>query len=241
VPDDQLVALVTGGLGGIGTAVSRELAGRGYVVVSADIACGDIEKSDGIETIEVDLRSTTSCCDAVEHVVARHSRLDLLVNNAGINARGLPEEMPEEVWAPVVDINLQGTFRMCQAAFAALRDTSNASIVNLSSSAALVAIGGSTMYGVTKAAISHLTKILAVEWARHDIRVNAVAPTIVPSAMTADVLDDQAYMDSKLDSIPLGRFATAEDVAWAVCWLASPQARMTTGLSLPVDGGVSAL
>jgi NAD(P)-dependent dehydrogenase (short-subunit alcohol dehydrogenase family) len=180
-----------------------------------------------------------SCRAAVADVLADYKRLDVLVNNAGINARGATEEMPESIWQPVIDVNVGGTLRMCQAAFPALRDADRGAIVNLSSSAALVAIGGAAAYGISKAAISHLTKILALEWARHGIRVNAVAPTIVRSAMTADVLDDASYMREKLASIPLGRIATASDVARAVAWLAGPDSSMTTGISLPVDGGAS--
>jgi NAD(P)-dependent dehydrogenase (short-subunit alcohol dehydrogenase family) len=232
--DAQPVALVTGGFGGIGKAIRAELATRGYTVVAGDLAGA----GDGVE---IDVRSAESCRAGVAAVLDQHGRLDLLVNNAGVNARGATHDMSEEIWAPVVEVNLKGTFRMCQAAFPALREAAGAGIVNLSSSAALVAIGGSAMYGVTKAAISHLTKILAVEWAPYDIRVNAVAPTIVASAMTADVLNNERYMKEKMASIPLGRIATAEDVARAVAWLASADAGMTTGLSLPVDGGVSVL
>ncbi len=225
------VALVTGSGGGIGTALCAELDGAGFEVVGADLSGADVE---------VDLRDGASCRAAVAAVLERTGRLDLLVNNAGINARGATEDMSEDVWGEVVDVNLKGTFRMCQAAFPALRYGGGA-IVNLSSSAALVAIGGSTMYGVTKAAISHLTKILAVEWAPYGIRVNAVAPTIVESAMTADVLDDAGYMAAKMASIPLGRIATPGDVAAAVVWLAGERSAMTTGVTVPVDGGVSVL
>lgn len=232
------VALVTGAGGGIGTALCRELANSGYRVIGADRP-GSALPSD-TESIEIDLRSSELCHEAISAVGDRHGRLDLLVNNAGINARGNAESMPEAQWQQVVDVNLSGTFRMCQIAHALLKD-SRGSVVNLSSSAALVAIAGSAMYGVTKAAISHLTRVLAVEWAADAIRVNAVAPTIVATAMTADVLEDEAYMKSKIASIPLGRLVTPEEVATVVRWLASAEATMITGLTVPVDGGVSLL
>jgi NAD(P)-dependent dehydrogenase (short-subunit alcohol dehydrogenase family) len=172
--------------------------------------------------------------------VDRFGRLDLLVNNAGINARGKTEEMPEEAWHEVVEVNLNGTFRMCQAAHPALARDGGA-IVNLASTGGLVAIAGSAMYGVTKAAIIHLTKVLSLEWAGAGIRVNAVAPTIVPSPMTADVLGNEAYMAAKLATIPLGRVVEPQEVADAVRWLASPGSAMVTGQTIAVDGGVSVL
>lgn len=232
------VALVTGAGGGIGSALCRELADSGYRVLGADRPGSSLP--DDIASIEIDLRSSELCQAAVRAVGDRHGRLDLLVNNAGINARGRTESMPETQWQQVVDVNLSGTFRMCQLAHELLKD-SRGSVVNLSSSAALVAIPGSAMYGVTKAAISHLTRVLAVEWAADAIRVNAVAPTIVATAMTADVLEDEAYMKSKIASIPLGRLVTPQEVAGVVRWLASPEAAMITGLTVPVDGGVSLL
>jgi len=139
-----------------------------------------------------------------------------------------------------VEINLNGTFRMCQAVHPVL-SVHGGNVVNMASTGGLVAIAGSAMYGVTKAGIIQLTKILALEWAGARIRVNAVAPTIVPSPMTADVLENETYMAAKLASIPLGRVVRPEEVAAAVRWLASPDAAMVTGHTVCVDGGVSVL
>lgn len=226
-------ALVTGGAGGIGSAIRADLTVHGYTVVAADVPGAGAD-------VELDLRSGESCRAAVAAVRDRFGRLDLLVNNAGINARGRTEDMPEEVWQQVVDVNLNGTFRMCQAAYPVLAERGGA-IVNLASTGGLVAIAGSAMYGVTKAAIIQLTKILALEWADAGIRVNAVAPTIVATSMTQDVLDNTEYMTAKLASIPLGRVVTTQEVADAVRWLASAEAAMVTGQTVAVDGGVSIL
>ncbi|MFC6090097.1 SDR family NAD(P)-dependent oxidoreductase [Saccharothrix lopnurensis] len=237
-PGRALVALVTGATGGIGAHLCAELAAHGYTVVAADL---DGERPPGARhSVMLDLRSGESCRAAVEETVEGFGSLDLLVNNAGVNARGRTEDMPEEVWGGVVDVNLNGTFRMSQAAYRAMARRGG-SIVNLASTGGLVAIGGSAIYGVTKAAIIHLTKVLAVEWAAVDIRVNAVAPTIVPSPMTADVLDDAEYMAAKLATIPLGRAVSPREVAAAVRWLASTDAAMVTGHTIAVDGGVSVL
>lgn len=237
-PSTPPVALVTGAAGGIGSTVCVDLLAHGWDVVAADLSGSCVP--DGTDGVELDIRSARSCEAAVAHVTARHSRLDLLVNNAGINARGRAEDVPDAIWEGVVDVNLNGTFRMCRAALGVLSESSG-SIVNLSSSGGLVAIAGSAIYGVTKAAITHLTRVLAVEWAAHGVRVNAVAPTIVATAMTADVIEDADYMAAKIASIPLARPATAQEVAKAVRWLASPDASMVTGVTLPVDGGVSVL
>jgi NAD(P)-dependent dehydrogenase (short-subunit alcohol dehydrogenase family) len=234
----ERIALVTGASGGIGGVLCADLAEHGYTVVAADLTPATIPGA--AHAVELDLRSGESCRAAVAAVTDRFGGVDLLVNNAGVNARGRTENMPEQVWEGVVDVNLNGTFRMCQAAFPALADGGGA-IVNLASTGGLVAIAGSAMYGVTKAAIVHLTKVLALEWAGAGIRVNAVAPTIVPSPMTSDVLGDAEYMAAKIATIPLGRVVEAQEVADAVRWLASPEAAMVTGQTVAVDGGVSVL
>jgi NAD(P)-dependent dehydrogenase (short-subunit alcohol dehydrogenase family) len=232
------VALVTGASGGIGAVICADLAEHGYTVVAADLTVAPVPGA--AHAVELDLRSGDSCRVAVASTVDRFGGLDLLVNNAGINARGKTEEMPEEAWHEVVEVNLNGTFRMCQAAHPALA-RHGGTIVNLASTGGLVAIAGSAMYGVTKAAIIHLTRILSLEWAGAGIRVNAVAPTIVPSPMTADVLGNEEYMAAKLATIPLGRVVEAQEVADAVRWLASPGSAMVTGQTVAVDGGVSVL
>ncbi|MBB4908636.1 SDR family NAD(P)-dependent oxidoreductase [Actinophytocola algeriensis] len=244
--DGPPVALVTGATGGIGAVLCADLAEAGYAVVAADLTGAPAPGA--THEVELDLRDGEACRAAVRSTVDRFGRLDLLVNNAGINARGTFDEMPEEVWGEVVDVNLNGTLRMCQAAHPALaagrdtgRDTSGGAIVNLASTGGLVAIAGSAVYGITKAAIIHLTKVLALEWAGAGIRVNAVAPTIVPSPMTADVLGNDDYMTAKLATIPLGRIVEPQEVADAVRWLASAGSGMVTGQTIAVDGGVSVL
>ena len=228
------VAVVTGGAAGIGEAIARRLAASGHTMVIGDLSI--VEPSETAHPLDV--TDPDSCRTFVAAVLDRYGRLDVLVNNAGINHRRTAAETTREDWDRIIGTNLGGTFTMSVAAYAALR-ASNGCVVNLGSTSGHVAIAGAAAYGVSKAAIMHLTRVLALEWAGDRIRVNAVAPTIVETAMTADVLNDPEYMTAKLASIPLGRMVTREDVAGAVAYLTSADAVSVTGQVLFVDGGVS--
>lgn len=245
---DGAVAVVTGAARGIGAAIARQLAGLGASLTLADLEVMDLaEQASQLRALgaarvsahRVDVRDTSSCAALVTAVAGEFGALDILVNNAGVNARHDFADTSELEWREVLDINLGGTIRMCRAALRLLRDAPAPAVVNLGSTAGAVAVAGSAAYGVSKAAIMHLTRILALEWAPAGIRVNAVAPTIVPTVMTEDVRRSPEYMKAKLATIPLGRMATVGEVAQAVAYLCSPAAAMTTGQTLFVDGGVT--
>ncbi|MEU6537044.1 SDR family NAD(P)-dependent oxidoreductase [Streptomyces sp. NPDC047000] len=239
---DGRVALVTGAARGIGAVVAARLAELGATVAAADIVPGhrweDGLPGDGGHTRHhLDITSADSCRRTVEEVLAAHGRLDHLVNNAGIVSRGPAATMSEADFTRVIDVNLTGTFRMSQAAYPALRACGAGSIVNLGSTNGHIAVLDTLGYCVSKAGVMHMARVLALEWAPDNIRVNAVGPTIVPTAMTEDVRADGAYMAGKMAGIPLGRMAGPRDVALTVAHLLSPAAAMTTGQTVFVDGG----
>ncbi|MFS8204245.1 SDR family NAD(P)-dependent oxidoreductase [Streptomyces sp. CWNU-52B] len=239
---DGRVALVTGAARGIGAAIATRLAELGATVAAADLLPEDQWQDSlpdgGPHTRHhLDITSVRSCRRAVDEVVAAHGKLDHLVNNAGIVSRGPAATISEEDFGRVIDVNLTGTFRMSQAAYPALRSAGGASVVNIGSTNGHIAVLNTLAYCVSKAGVMHMARVLALEWAPDGIRVNAVGPTIVPTAMTQDVRADGDYMAEKMASIPLGRMAGPRDVALTVAHLLSPAAAMTTGQTVFVDGG----
>ncbi|WP_353808786.1 SDR family NAD(P)-dependent oxidoreductase [Agromyces sp. SYSU T00194] len=234
---DGVRALVTGAGGGVGGELVARLLAEGASVVPADLAAPTLP--DAAPGIALDVTDDDSCAAAVESAVERLGGLDLLVNAAGVMVRKDALATDTATWQGVLDVNLSGVYRMSRAAFAPLAASDRAAIVSISSTHAFLAAKNSIAYSVSKAGVSHLTRLLALEWAEHRIRVNAVAPTVVPSPMTADVLADPAYLARKFTAIPLGEPIPAAAVAGAVAYLASPDAAQITGQVLVLDGGES--
>ncbi len=241
-------AMVTGASYGIGAAIACTLARDGFDVAVCDLSedmlsqtIAMIERGGGRAIpVTLDLRSNESITRALDHVLSAFGRLDVLVNNAGVAFRKDAIEVTREEWNEVFDVNLTGTFFMSQAVGAAwISQSQPGAIVNIASTHGIQGVAMSSTYGVSKAGVGHLTRMLAIEWAIHNIRVNAVAPgsTVTP---TRKGLSDPAKREILVKRFPLGRFGQPEDMSEAVAYLASEKASFITGHVLVVDGGLTA-
>jgi NAD(P)-dependent dehydrogenase (short-subunit alcohol dehydrogenase family) len=243
------VALVTGAARGIGQAVALALAHAGADVVLGlrDVKTGG-ELGRAIEAmgrralpVQMDVTRLDQIAAAVEQAVARFGRIDILVNNAGLGPENPAEAVREEDFDLTVAVNLKGTFFTSQAVGKVMIRQSRGRIINIGSQAGAVALPGESVYCMTKAAIAHLTKCLAVEWGKHNITVNAVAPTFIVTPGTEAALQDPATRADILERIAgLHRLGHPMDVAGAVIFLASPAASLITGDTLLIDGGWTA-
>ncbi len=242
------IALVTGAARGIGHACALALAHAG-----ADIALGlrDVNTAaDLVAEIEgmgrrvlrlqMDITDLKEIRAAVAAAVKYFGRLDILVNNTGLGPGNLAENVSEKDFDFTLAVNLKGTFFVSQEVGKVMIQQKHGHIINLSSQAGFVALPTESVYCLTKAAINHLTKCLAVEWAQHNITVNAVAPTFINTPGTAEALEDKAFRADVLSQIPLGRIGEPMEVAGAVVFLASPAASLITGDILLIDGGWTA-
>lgn len=223
---DGSIAVVTGGASGIGEAVVRLLEASGARVHIADLG--------GPEPVDVTDRA------ALDRVVASLDRLDVLVNAAGVLTQNLPaDELPVDDFRRAYEINVLGTVNACQACFELLREARGA-IVNVASQAALVSLPQQAAYTAAKGAVAALTRSLAIDWAGHGIRANAVAPGFTRTPMTDAFFENEVFTQAATGRIPLGRILEADEIAGAIVFLASPFARAITGVTLPVDGGWTA-
>jgi NAD(P)-dependent dehydrogenase (short-subunit alcohol dehydrogenase family) len=242
------VAFVTGGGTGIGAGISRSLAAHGADIVLASRRqahtrplAEEIEAMGrGALICTLDVRDRGACGASVDAALERFGHLDILVNNAAGNFLARTAELSERGWRAVVDIVLNGTFNMSQAAYAALRDAADGSIVNITTT--YVASGAPFMAhsGASKAGVMNLTRTLAVEWGGAGIRVNAVAPGLVEGTEGSKRLAESiGIVDDYLAQVPLGRLVQTSDVAAVVLFLCSPAASHVTGVEITVDGGAS--
>lgn len=241
-------AFVTGASQGIGAAIALALARDGFdVAVSStrpeklsEVVSGIVAAGARAVSVALDVRAPEIIEQAMAQVVTACGRLDVLVNNAGIPLRKPALEVTPAEWEAVLDVNLKGTFFMSQQMGRHLVESGRPGcIVSVASTHGLVALAQRSAYGIAKTAIIHMTRMLAIEWAEHGIRVNAVAPGRVDTPSRAGSLAEPGYRDAALAHIPLRRFGAAEEVAGAVSYLASPAAAYITGQTLVLDGGLT--
>lgn len=233
--------LVTGAGRGLGKAIADEIVLKGGTVygTSRDPATANaISERYGTVPLVMDMRDNSSIADGVDQAINHAGQIDMLVNSAGINAPRAAVDVTEDEWNLVHDTNVKGTFFVSQAiARHWIRKKVPGAIVTVASQAGIVAIEERAAYGSSKAAVIHLTKLLALEWAAHGIRVNAVAPTFVRTELTASTLDRPDWAAELLNRIPLGRFGEPGEVASAVTFLLSDASSLVTGHTLVADGG----
>ena len=243
------VALVTGAARGLGNAISLALAHAGADVALGlrDVnARGDLAEQVGAMgrralPLQMDVRQLDQIFQAVDHTVQHFGRLDILVNNAGLAPDNLAENVREEDFDLTLAVNLKGTFFASQAAGRVMIRQGSGRIINLSSQAGFVALPTESIYCMTKAAIAHLTKCLALEWGKYNITVNAVAPTFIRTPGTESALANPEFRSDVIERIAaLHRIGDPMDVAGAVVFLASSAASLITGDTILIDGGWTA-
>jgi NAD(P)-dependent dehydrogenase (short-subunit alcohol dehydrogenase family) len=245
-------AFVTGASYGVGAATALALARAGYdVAISATRAQNLSETVTALDPLGgrvlpliLDLGSRASIERAVHEILDAFGGLDLLVNNAGTNLRARAIDVTPAQWDDMMTVNVTGTFHLTQQVGRHLiEERRPGAVVTIASTHALIGAPERSTYGIVKAAQVQMTRMLAVEWAEHGIRVNAIAPGRMETASPSRAAkgSDPAYMKAMLDRVPLHRLCTPEEVAAAVIYLASPQAASITGQVLVLDGGLTAV
>jgi NAD(P)-dependent dehydrogenase (short-subunit alcohol dehydrogenase family) len=224
------IAVVTGGARGIGAATARVLERAGARVRVFDL--------DGAGHDSVDVTSEPAVRAGLARVAEEWGGIDILINNAGRVARTPAADLPVEEWQKVLDVNLTATFICSRHAHPYMKARGGGAIVNVASIMGLS--GGlfpNASYQASKGGVVNLTRALALEWAADNIRVNAVAPTFVPTEMTQAIFANPDVLQTVMQHTPLGRLPEPEDVAGAILYLCSDAARCVTGIVLPVDSG----
>ena len=243
------VALISGGAKGQGKVEAQLFSKEGAKVILGDIlddlgqeVAKDIQDTGGEATyVHLDVTNETDWKSLIEIVLKKYGRLDILVNNAGILIRKGIEDTTSEDWSRIMAINAKGAFLGIKSAIPVMRQSGGGSIINISSTAGLVASpSGSASYTATKGAVRLLTKSTAIQYAHENIRCNSVHPGPIDTDMIQDSITDPTKLTERMERLPMGRFGTAEEVAFGVLYLASDESSFVTGSELVIDGGHTA-
>ena len=244
------VAVVTGGNGGIGLGMARGLAAAGAKIMIAArndeksrAAVADIETRGGAAAfVSVDVTEEKSVAAMVAATVERFGRLDILVNNSGINRRGMAQDLAVADWHTVLDTNLTGAFLCARAAYPHMKQAGGGKIINIGSMMSIFGSGVLPAYAASKGGIVQLTKSLACGWAKDNIQANAVLPGWIDTDLTRGARQyNPALNDYVLGRTPAKRWGMIDDMAGIAVFLASPASDFITGAAIPVDGGYSSL
>ncbi|MDR3565496.1 MAG: glucose 1-dehydrogenase [Negativicutes bacterium] len=241
-------ALVTGGSKGIGFGMAQALAhaGADMIIVSRNLEEGEQAAQEmramGRKAIALscDVTSPAAVAAMVEKAVAAFGKIDILLNNAGMNIRKAVVDIAEEDWDKVIDTNLKGIFLVAQAVGKEMIKQKSGKIINIASIMGAVGMPMLASYCASKGGVIQLTKVLALEWAQYNINVNCIGPAYIRTPMTAGWLNDEERLKVILDSTPLRRLGEVEDLAGPVVFLASDWSNYVTGHTLLVDGGWAA-
>ena len=243
IADKSIV--VAGGAGGLGAPLVRAFARRGARVLIADrdetlaVQTAERVRAEGgkAEATALDVVSGPSCDAAVRRAVELWGRIDAAVNATGVYKVAPALDLDDDAWQMTLDINVTGAFRFARAAGRAMLAQGSGSIVTLASVSSAVANPNYAAYASSKAAVAHLTRVLAVEWAAKGVRVNAIGPAATPTPLAGPIFDDEVQRRNALARIPAGRFGTPDDIIGAAIFLLSPASAFMTGQILYVDGG----
>jgi 2-deoxy-D-gluconate 3-dehydrogenase len=244
------VAIVTGGNGGIGLGMARGLAQAGAAVAivgrnesKSNQAARQLAETTGAQTcvVTADVSDLDDCQRIPDEVLKAFGRIDILINNAGINIRKPPHELSLEDWRQVLDVNLTSAFLLSKAVYPALKAAGGGKIINIGSMTSIFGAGFAPAYATSKGGIVQLTKSLALAWAADNIQVNAILPGWFETELTDKArIEVPGLYERVVSRIALGRWAKPDDMAGTAIWLASPASDYVTGVAIPVDGGYTA-
>ncbi len=238
------IIVVTGASAGIGAEVCRQFAKQGAKIMALDISDNTnmLVKECGEKVVfpyHCDVSDKNNVQDVIEKISSRFGSIDILVNNAGIVALDKAEELSEEAWQKTIDINLSGVFYMAQAVGQKMLKNKSGKIVNLASQAGVIGIDQHVAYCAAKFGVIGLTKVLAIEWAQHNINVNSVSPTVVLTELGKKAWSGEVGEEMK-KKIPARRFAEPIEVVDTILFLASDKSSMLHGENILIDGGYTA-